>query len=89
MPYINSVLIIPKPAGRLGTTMNSQTKAIVKNADMSDEMQRDAVNAAEEAMRSHNVEKDIAAYIKKDFDKKFNPTWHCIVGRNFGRYVVT
>lgn len=32
----------------------------------------------------YHVEKDIAAYIKKEFDKKYNPTWHCIVGRNFG-----
>ena len=31
--------------------------------------------------------KDVAAYIKKEFDKKYNPTWHCIVGRNFGSYV--
>lgn len=30
---------------------------------------------------------DIAAFIKKEFDKKYNPTWHCIVGRNFGSYV--
>ncbi len=35
----------------------------------------------------YNIEKDIAAYIKKEFDKKYNPTWHCIVGRNFGRWV--
>ena len=35
----------------------------------------------------YNIEKDIAAYIKKEFDKKYNPTWHCIVGRNFGSYV--
>lgn len=30
---------------------------------------------------------DIAAHIKKEFDKKYNPTWHCVVGRNFGSYV--
>jgi hypothetical protein len=35
------------------------------------------------ALDKYNVEKDIAAYIKKEFDKKYNPTWHCIVGRNF------
>lgn len=35
----------------------------------------------------YNIEKDIAAFIKKEFDKKYNPTWHCIVGRNFGSYV--
>ena len=38
-------------------------------------------------MEKYNIEKDIAAYIKKEFDKKYNPTWHCIVGRNFGSYV--
>ena len=27
------------------------------------------------------------SYIKKEFDRKYNPTWHCIVGRNFGSYV--
>jgi hypothetical protein len=27
------------------------------------------------------------SYIKKEFDKKYNPTWHAIVGRNFGSYV--
>lgn len=24
---------------------------------------------------------------QQEFDKKYNPTWHCIVGRNFGSYV--
>ncbi|EDS42171.1 dynein light chain 1, cytoplasmic-like protein [Culex quinquefasciatus] len=36
---------------------------------------------------SPEKKQDIAAYIKKEFDKKYNPTWHCIVGRNFGSYV--
>lgn len=29
----------------------------------------------------------IAAFIKKEFDRKYSPTWHCVVGRNFGSYV--
>ena len=37
-----------------------------------------------QALEKYNVEKDIAAFIKKEFDKKYNPTWHAIVGRNFG-----
>ncbi|VDD78970.1 unnamed protein product [Mesocestoides corti] len=60
-------------------------KAVVKNADMSDEMQQDAVEIASDAMQSQTIEKDIAAAIKKKFDSKYGPTWHCIVGRNFGR----
>lgn len=64
---------------------NSGQKAVVKNADMSEEMQREAVGIAIEALQLHSVEKDIAALIKKRFDDKFGPTWHCIVGRNYGR----
>ena len=32
-------------------------------------------------------EQDIAAFIKKDFDKNHGNKWHCIVGRNFGSFV--
>ena len=65
----------------------SDRKAVIKNADMSEDMQQDAVDCATQALEKYNIEKDIAAYIKKEFDKKYNPTWHCIVGRNFGSYV--
>ena len=55
-----------------------------------EDMQQDAIDCAAQAMEKYNIEKDIAAYIKKEFDKKYNPTWHCIVGRNFGtqRYLL-
>jgi len=62
-------------------------KAVIKNADMSEEMQQDAIDCSNQALEKFNIEKDIAAFIKKEFDKKYNPTWHCIVGRNFGSYV--
>ena len=65
----------------------SERKAVIKNADMSEDMQQDAIDCATQALEKFNIEKDIAAYIKKEFDKKYNPTWHCIVGRNFGSYV--
>ena len=44
----------------------------------------------------YDVEKDIAEYIKLEFDKEHAPNWHVIVGnslncnfigRNFGSYV--
>ncbi|CAH8480358.1 unnamed protein product [Schistosoma intercalatum] len=65
----------------------SEHKAVVKNADMTDDMQQEAVDCAAQALEKYSVEKDIAAFIKKEFDRKYNPTWHCIVGRNFGSYV--
>ncbi|XP_037631599.1 dynein, light chain, LC8-type 2a [Sebastes umbrosus] len=75
-----------KKASSSSSTMTDR-KAVIKNADMSEDMQQDAVDCATQAMEKYNIEKDIAAYIKKEFDKKYNPTWHCIVGRNFGSYV--
>ncbi len=59
--------------------------AVVKNADMSENMQEDAIQTATEAMEKYSIEKDIAAHLKKEFDRKHSTTWHCIVGRNFGR----
>ncbi|VDQ11921.1 unnamed protein product [Trichobilharzia regenti] len=63
----------------------SERKAVIKNADMSEEMQTDVVQICSDGLDKFNIEKDIAAYIKKECDKKYSPTWHCIVGRNFGR----
>ena len=65
----------------------AERKAVIKHADMNEEMQQDAIDCANVALEKFNIEKDIAAYIKKEFDKKYNPTWHCVVGRNFGSYV--
>ena len=38
--------------------------------------QQDAVDCATQALEKYNIEKDVAAYIKKEFDKKYNPTWY-------------
>ena len=50
-------------------------KAVIKNADMSEDMQTDAVECATQALEKYNIEKDIAAYIKKEFDKKYRYNW--------------
>uniref|UniRef100_A0A673FZV4 Uncharacterized protein n=1 Tax=Sinocyclocheilus rhinocerous TaxID=307959 RepID=A0A673FZV4_9TELE len=47
----------------------SDRKAVIKNADMSEEMQQDSVECATQALEKYNIEKDIAAYIKKVNDK--------------------
>ena len=40
-------------------------KAVIKNADMSEDMQQDAIDCATQALEKYNIEKDIAAFIKK------------------------
>ena len=65
----------------------TDNKPVIKNVDMTEEMQQEAVEVARLALEKYPIEKDIAAYIKREFDKKHGSTWHCIVGRNFGSYV--
>ncbi|KAI9278438.1 dynein light chain 1, cytoplasmic [Phascolomyces articulosus] len=65
----------------------SDTKAVIKSADMSEEMQQEAIECSTQALEKFNIEKDIASHIKREFDKKYGVTWHCVVGRNFGSYV--
>jgi dynein light chain LC8-type len=62
-------------------------KAIIKNVDMTEEMQLESVEIATAALEKYNIEKDIAAQIKKEFDRRHGATWHVVVGKNFGSYV--
>ncbi|CAK9291823.1 unnamed protein product [Gordionus sp. m RMFG-2023] len=59
----------------------------LKAADMPEVMQNDAVEFAKGAMNRHSQEKDIAKTIKEEMDRVHSPTWHCVVGKNFGSFV--
>ncbi|KAI4364455.1 hypothetical protein MLD38_020545 [Melastoma candidum] len=84
-----SMTVVPpaKPTSDDRKPSSVGRKLVIKNADMNDEMQKDAVDIAISAFEKNSVEKDVAEHIKKEFDKKHGPSWHCIVGRNFGSYV--
>ena len=49
----------------------TEKRAVIKNADMSEDMQADVVECASQALDKYNIEKDIAAFIKKEFDKRY------------------
>lgn len=38
-------------------------------------------------MDQTDKEKEIAEAIKRFFDNKYAPNWHCVVGKNFASYV--
>lgn len=76
-----------KDSASITTGGTNVPKAIIKNVDMSEEMQQTAVDIALEAVSKFTVEKDIAAHLKKTMDSKFGPTWHAVVGQKFGSYV--
>ena len=54
---------------------SAERKAVIKHADMNEEMQQDAIDCANVALEKFNIEKDIAAYIKKEFDTNDFQRW--------------
>jgi dynein light chain LC8-type len=67
--------------------MTQDRRAVVKSADMPDELQADAIDIATQALDRFAVFAEVAASIKKEFDKKYNPAWHCVVGSSFGYFM--
>ena len=62
-------------------------RGIVKNADMSEEIQSDALLIVTEALEKFKSEKDIVENIEDTMNKKHLPTWHCVIGPHYGSYV--
>lgn len=61
---LTTQLLTPCP-GLVPQVTMCDRKAVIKNADMSEEMQQDSVECATQALEKYNIEKDIAAHIKK------------------------
>lgn len=62
-------------------------KATIHCSEMTPEMESWAVDCAAIALVNRASIKQAAAYIKKEFDKRFGPSWQCVVGSSFGRWV--
>ena len=69
------------------TGSNLTSKAVVKMADMEPEMLEFAIAQAAYAQENLPGEKEVAHHLKQQFEDKYKPTWHCLVGRNFASYV--
>uniref|UniRef100_A0A8C2Q7I1 Dynein light chain n=1 Tax=Cyprinus carpio TaxID=7962 RepID=A0A8C2Q7I1_CYPCA len=64
-----------------------KTPIHIKKAVMSAGMQRDALQCALLAVNMYKKGTNIATYIKKEFDRKHQASWQCIVGST--GYLVT
>mmetsp|Transcript_3682 Transcript_3682/g.10578 ORF Transcript_3682/g.10578 Transcript_3682/m.10578 type:complete len:98 (+) Transcript_3682:170-463(+) len=56
----------------------------VLKAEMPEDLKTKAAEVGNQALDAHEVEKDVAQFVKKAFDEASPGTWHCVVGRNFG-----
>ncbi|VDM20322.1 unnamed protein product [Hydatigera taeniaeformis] len=76
----------PEPVLPFITPPDREIQVTVKCFCMSEEMLNYAAVSAEEALKRFSTRKDVAAYMKKEFDEKYGPLWHCVVGRDFGSF---
>ncbi|XP_024367021.1 uncharacterized protein [Physcomitrium patens] len=67
----------------------AEEQTLIGETDMPHLMQSHALRVASEALDSHNVTdcKEIACYIKKQFDKTYGAGWQCVTGVGFGSYI--
>lgn len=59
---------------------------VTKNAGMCEEVQRTPVECAPRTLDKYDIEKGHCGRMRKEFDKKCKPSWHCIMGRDFSGY---
>ncbi|KAF6775932.1 hypothetical protein AHF37_05145 [Paragonimus kellicotti] len=62
-------------------------RAELVQSEMDEKMLEEAVETTREACDKFDSETDVASYIKKKFDQKYNKTWHCVVGQSYGSYI--
>lgn len=67
--------------------MTQLGSAVIKIVEMPKNMENFAILCAQEGLTKSYNEQQVAAFIKKEFDGKYGPTWNCFVGRNFGSFV--
>ncbi|TPP60966.1 Dynein light chain flagellar outer arm [Fasciola gigantica] len=69
------------------TTTNKGHRALIKTTELNQDWQQLAVDVYAVASEKFTENKDIAEFIKKEFDLLHTGVWHCIVGKDFGCYV--
>ena len=61
---------------------------ILKASDISDELKQKIFEISLAAVNNNNqLEREMAQEIKRALDTQVGPTWHVVVGKNFGSYV--
>ncbi|BHF70547.1 hypothetical protein SprV_0301359900 [Sparganum proliferum] len=69
----------------MNRSSNRQTE--IYKQDMDNDMVRFAEDTVRAAMNRSTVEQEIASYIRKAFEDRYQPTWSCVAGKSFGSEV--
>ena len=61
-----------------------ELKADVRECKLSGRIREQVIELARQGIDQSSVQTGIAKFIKTQLDKEFNPSWHVVVGREFG-----
>ena len=61
---------------------------VVKIQEMPTDMLEFVIHKALWGIDKFNSEKEFASYMRLELDETYQPTWHCIVGKNYGSDIV-
>ena len=75
------------PRDKANNIIMDEIPAVIKAADMPEDRVKMAIRVAVDAKNKFQQLNLIAAYIKREFDKLYEPSWHCCVGDSFGSFV--
>ncbi|KAF0684103.1 Aste57867_23890 [Aphanomyces stellatus] len=88
MPPMGDPVTAASPGGEGGAeggvVERRMPKITLLRVEMTTAMKDEAINHLGDTLAANAIEKDIATDMKKYFDQKYGPTWHCIVGKAFG-----
>lgn len=70
--------------------LHQEPQFVLKRVDMPEELIEDLKTVVKEAFApvegQEPNEREISSKIKKHFDEKQGPIWHCVVGKSFGAF---
>ncbi|KAA3670981.1 dynein light chain LC8-type [Paragonimus westermani] len=85
LDWLHVTLVLPTTTGKNKLVLMDASQFVVRKTEMPESTQEDVITAVLEATQQYDTEKDVSAYVKKVFDKKYGPTWHCILGHEYAR----
>ena len=72
-----------KPEDKLYDYNGKRIKANLLKSDITDDIKDKAFEMGFEALKKYTAEKEMADYIKTEFDILFEPEWQIVVGKDF------
>ena len=55
--------------------------------EMDEEMKNQVEAQINKALDKYTLEREVSEHLKKFFDNKYGPNWHCCIGKHFSSFV--